>query len=344
MKHIKGYDFLRAVSIILVIVSHLGLYYILPEIPFIKNRIYNIVSGTTGVQIFFTLSGFLITYILINEKEKRGAVAYKNFYIRRFLRLTPPLLLFLITIFILMVLNMLPASKQSLIYAATYLYNFIPNRYYLGELGHTWSLGVEEQFYLLWPFVIGLFSKRKVLMLSVLVVFLCVFAIWYLPKLEWVFDYKHTRWFIPAVAPIIIGSFFAVLNTYKPKIIKQLISGDLICLLLITLLFLSPLYVPGFLLKYSYIFKSIAVSILLLYFFYNQESFILNRLEKSWFTYIGKISYGLYVYQGLFLRTGPGGDLLIQQLPYNLILTFLIAILSYELMERPILQLKKKFR
>jgi peptidoglycan/LPS O-acetylase OafA/YrhL len=91
------------------------------------------------------------------------------------------------------------------------------------------------------------------------------------------------------------------------------------------------------------LFQSIGVSILLIYIYYNQDKKIVDILNNKYLSYIGKISYGIYVYQGLFLRTGPGGKLWIQQLPQNLILTFLVAILSYHFLERPVLKLKKRF-
>ncbi len=149
MKYIKGYDSLRAVSILLVLFSHLGLYGLLPENDYIKDRVWSIISGTTGVQIFFTLSGFLITKILISEKNKFGNIHFKNFYIRRFLRLLPPLIFFYTTILFLMSTQQIQATKIGFLYSIFYAYNFVPKTYYTNELGHTWSLALEEQFHII---------------------------------------------------------------------------------------------------------------------------------------------------------------------------------------------------
>ena len=82
----------------------------------------------------------------------------------------------------------------------------------------------------------------------------------------------------------------------------------------------------------------------LVWVLYNQENRITILLDNKILNYIGKISYGLYVYQGLFLGTGPGGNLIIQQFPLNIGLTVVIAILSYEFVEKPILTLKSRFK
>src|SRR5471030_2238740 len=102
MKYIRGYDGLRAISILMVMSSHLGLFSLLPNNDYIQNRLWLIISGTTGVNIFFTLSGFLITRILVQEKLAFKKISFKNFYIRRFLRLLPPLIIFYIGIFFCM--------------------------------------------------------------------------------------------------------------------------------------------------------------------------------------------------------------------------------------------------
>lgn len=88
---------------------------------------------------------------------------------------------------------------------------------------------------------------------------------------------------------------------------------------------------------------SIGVSLFILWIYYNQNSNITYSLEFLPLKYLGKISYGVYIFQGLFLRTGPGGDLLIQQFPYNIILTIIVAVLSYHLVELKVLKLKKYF-
>jgi peptidoglycan/LPS O-acetylase OafA/YrhL len=103
------------------------------------------------------------------------------------------------------------------------------------------------------------------------------------------------------------------------------------------------LYSIESLLKLAPIIQSIGVSFLLLWLCYNQESRLTNIIDNRLFRYLGQISYGVYVYQGFFFRTGPGGDLAVQHYPLNVLLVISIAVLSYEFYEKPILKLKKRF-
>lgn len=120
MKYIKGYDTLRAFSIILVVASHL-----LPAgYEFYNTRLWIVVSGTTGVQIFFTLSGFLISTLLLKELKKKGKINLKNFFARRFLRLLPPLILFYLLIAIFMLKGDIQSTLVGYLLSLFYVYNF----------------------------------------------------------------------------------------------------------------------------------------------------------------------------------------------------------------------------
>ena len=153
---IPGLDGVRAIAFLLVFTLHTDYLYI----------------GWVGVQLFFVLSGFLITDILLRMKEKFGAGDYfKKFYGRRFLRIFPLYYLYLLIIFIVTVIviqydyrvTYMERTQDHLPYALTYIYNFFnASSAYDGEswlIGHLWSLSVEEQFYLFWPLLI--FSRHK---------------------------------------------------------------------------------------------------------------------------------------------------------------------------------------
>lgn len=344
MKFIKGFDTLRGISIIFVLITHLGLYHLLPENSYIRQRVWLLMSGTTGVQIFFTLSGFLITKILLHELNEHNRINFLHFYVRRFLRLLPPLIVFYIITATLMHQGMIESTRFGFLLSFFYLYNFVPNTHYTSELGHTWSLALEEQYYLLWPFVISYFKKKTAFILILILLLTCVIAIHQYPTFSFTKGFRPSRWFIPAVAPIVIGSFFAWLinnqegkyRTYFKQKNKYLLIG--------LLFFLFPLYTPTPILDLSFIFQSIGISFVLIWVLYNQNSKFTTILGNKFLSYIGTISYGLYVYQGLYLTTGPSGKLWIQQFPQNLVLTFLTAVLSFHLLEKPILKLKKKFK
>lgn len=119
-------------------------------------------SGGVGVDIFFVLSGFLITTILSGEHARRGDISFRNFYTRRFLRLAPALVLTCVLVGIAKPALGEPFPGTDILLALTYTANWAQALfgYYLSWLNHCWSLAIEEQFYLLWPWVILLLERK----------------------------------------------------------------------------------------------------------------------------------------------------------------------------------------
>lgn len=165
MKQIKGLDTLRAFAVIFVIIQHWGPVYdaSTPVELFVKTIL--VPDGATGVYIFFTLSGFLITSILVNARfstttPDRPSIL-KNFIIRRTLRIFPIYYIFLFALYHLL---SWPAMKSELPWCLTYTTNFMimKTNSWAAMAGHLWTLAIEEQFYLLWPWII-LFVNEKYL-------------------------------------------------------------------------------------------------------------------------------------------------------------------------------------
>jgi peptidoglycan/LPS O-acetylase OafA/YrhL len=155
-------------------------------------------------------------------------------------------------------------------------------------------------------------------------------------------NYFTERWFIPASIPILIGCLAAILHHTQPQLTLK-ISSTKWAFVLMVLCFSFTLYVPSELVRIGFLFRAIAVALLLLYIVHNQHKKWMCILEWKPLVYVGTISYGIYIYQGFFLRTGGGSEIWFQKYPLNIILAVLLAILSYELIEKPILQFKKKF-
>lgn len=342
MKYIKGYDTLRAISIIFVILSHIGMYNLIPNSFFLKDRFWKLISGTTGVYVFFTLSGFLITLILIAEIKRKGRIDFIKFFARRFLRLLPPLIIFYLIIGTLMHFKMIHTYKVGLLYSMFYVYNYLPREFLTPELVHTWSLAVEEQYYLFWPFILNFFRKKihSVLYITLIIICVGVLILYVLLQSHLGDSYVVGRWFFPASIPIFIGSFFAILISLNLSNVTGFLTHKRNVLVGV-MFYLFPLY--GIYNNYTAIFQSIGIGIFLVLIYFHQNSKTVVFLDNKYLSYIGKISYGLYVYQGLFLRTGPGGKLWFQQFPNNLIFTFVFAIVSFHFLEKPILKLKNKF-
>jgi peptidoglycan/LPS O-acetylase OafA/YrhL len=165
-----GLDALRAIAVLMVIVNHLGPDRIGPVMVF---------DGSVGVEMFFVISGFLITWLLLGEHERHGRIALGAFYQRRVARLLPASLAYL-----LVGMGLLALRQQPIPWGAVVSTVFYGTNYYQALTGaashylsHCWSLAVEEQFYLIWPFLlVGLLqrghSPRQALALSIPLVWL----------------------------------------------------------------------------------------------------------------------------------------------------------------------------
>jgi peptidoglycan/LPS O-acetylase OafA/YrhL len=147
-------DGLRAISIILVLLGHAGG-------PRGFQRI-NLQIGDyahLGVVVFFVISGFLITSLLMHEYDTTRRISLRLFYARRTLRIFPASYFYLCVICLLSASNFIHLRGVDIWHAFTYTVNFFPGRSW--QVGHLWSLSVEEQFYLLWPFAFAVSGPRK---------------------------------------------------------------------------------------------------------------------------------------------------------------------------------------
>lgn len=149
---IKELDGWRAISVLLVIVHHLGAYRYAPYTAQ-HHRIARFLSycGPFGVKVFFVISGFIICRLLILEERRYGAASLKGFYIRRAFRILPPYCLYMATICLLLSLQLIVGSWRVFLTAALFLYDIRPLGIHSWFVGHTWSLAVEEQFYIIFP-------------------------------------------------------------------------------------------------------------------------------------------------------------------------------------------------
>jgi peptidoglycan/LPS O-acetylase OafA/YrhL len=151
---IPSLDGIRAVSIALVVAWHLSSSGSAPWLA----QLWRIDSGNLGVRVFFVISGFLITSLLLAEHARTGTVNLRRFYLRRAFRIMPVFYFFLCAMAVAGALGLVPMSRSALLGAATYTANYVRTGW---TLGHTWSLAVEEQFYLLWPSLIVLLGLRR---------------------------------------------------------------------------------------------------------------------------------------------------------------------------------------
>jgi peptidoglycan/LPS O-acetylase OafA/YrhL len=122
--------------------------------------------GNLGVRIFFVISGFLITDLLLREQDRNGKISLRRFYARRTLRIFPAFYVFLSAIGICASIGWIAIHKVDLLEAGAYIINYFPGYQHSRYVRHIWSLAVEEQFYLLWPGVLSVAGKRRGLMIA----------------------------------------------------------------------------------------------------------------------------------------------------------------------------------
>lgn len=168
-RSIPSLDGLRGVSILLVMLGHArgtrGFSSWIP--PLVTDH------ASLGVQIFFVISGYLITTLILDEERTTGKISLNLFYARRTIRIFPPLYLFLLCLTIGLWTGMIELPRYNLLFAATYMMNFVPSGTGTWVTGHLWSLSAEEQFYLVWPAAIRFAGRARALAFAAILAVTC---------------------------------------------------------------------------------------------------------------------------------------------------------------------------
>lgn len=305
--HFPALDGLRGIAILLVVFYH--------NFGFIRQSYF----GWLGVDLFFVLSGYLITSILLKEVGKKGFPG--NFYRRRILRIFP--LYYLTLVLFLVVFPLLGLFRTELRYFLdnqvwlwTYLQNWLYSLQLTADaklLTHFWSLAVEEQFYLFWPFVIlWVRSPRKLLfiMLGLLLIVLAgrsALWFWQVEDLNYTTLYTFTR-----IDGICIGSILALLLQYRPRLVEKHMALIVSMLAGLNFLFyfLNRANAGGY--PYfafiGYTTFAVLFALLVHEVVTTPDTTLVNRLLSfSPLRFFGKISYGFYVFHWpvFFLLNAP---------------------------------------
>jgi peptidoglycan/LPS O-acetylase OafA/YrhL len=346
---IPSLDGVRAIAILLVLYSHAA---IPGHSPFILAAIKGR-CGFLGVQLFFVLSGFLITALMLRERERTGRVSRKGFYLRRALRILPAYAAYLALVAILPPMADNSLTAKDWFSALTYTVNFhslpIPV-----AISHVWSLSVEEHFYLMWPLVLAAGSLRaaRCAALGCMVFCLGFRCIGFLVRPDagpWL-----DLWTVSRMDDIAVGCLLA-LAALTPQWRERLdrmrgrlpvIASAIAMLALSQFLgtrfgggrFLSP---PAFALAcaLSNTINSCCIALLLWAAITRPIGLHGWFLNSRVMTGIGAISYSLYLWHVLFCDPEPG---VINAFPQNILLMFGAALLSYFLIEKRFLALKDR--
>ena len=351
MNRIPGLDGIRALAALSVVFTHLSIYKTLQDNGILSASVINSINGAAGVQAFFVLSGFLITHLLISEYEKYGNISLYNFYIRRSLRIFPLYFLVLMLVCLAQYFGEQVANSKSILFATFYSYNFIPKAWYSGVLGHTWSLAVEEHFYLVWPFIFISLAPKFRNLARVLATFFIVsfFIALMLSNWQWLNEtFFVKRWSFIAGANIAIGALLAMLLSGEDSNCRiKTLSSTSVALFFGVMLIFSEVWLKGTNYFFTQYLRAMGFAVLVGWLFLNQNSFITRSLEIAPLSYLGKISYGIYMYQGFFLSTGPyraTSQTWPPEQNIGLILLIIVAPLSYKYFEKPMLNMKSKLQ
>ena len=357
MNRIKSIDGLRAISIVMVLLAHAG-----PTMPQILRDHFLFdffANATLGVRIFFVLSGYLITRILIIEEAKAGFIHIGHFFIRRVLRIFPIFYLYILVV-VLLKLSHLPniiEKTSDVVPALFYLWNYkflwvniSGNANWF--LGHFWSLSMEEQFYLFWPFAFAIFYSKNS-GLRFFYVLVAVIVLMPVLRVGTYFLMSDNRgqiaWMLHTGGDsILIGCLGALIEKtekLKSVFVHYLNNKWLICFTLIFLFVVSPIlsvsYGGSYHLPFGISLDNIFILILLFWIMYVPTLFS-KFLDHKVMVHIGMLSYSLYVWQQIFLTNIH--KYWFNSFPQNLIIVFIVGFFSYYVIEKPILGLKRKLK
>lgn len=313
-----------------------------------------VVAGGFGVDLFFALSAFLITELLVREYEKRGKINFWAFYVRRGLRIYPLYYTFiLLTIFVFPyffqdALNY-PHNVGFLVFAANWTCAFL--NYPKSVAAPLWSVSIEEQFYFACPILFRLVGIKRIYHLAVGLIILAVCTRIFLIYSD---SPSYSIWFntFARLDPIAGGILLAILlRNGVIKKIRKWQTRVLICLTGIALSLVATRY--GFLDERGIVVVYFIIalsSVLIIWSVIHPQKIDENRYR--FLTYLGRISYGLYVFHllGLIIAENSavyfgktGFSYVLWRFAGGLLLTVALSVLSYTFLETPFLKLKKKF-
>lgn len=327
----------RAISVLLVITAH---YVVLQHGEFLARHpaiapLFHSL-GPLGVSAFFVISGFVICRLLIAEEAQTGSVSLKGFYCRRAFRILPPFLLYLAGLLLLASFHFVYARRMAILPSIFFLcdLNLVPRAPFVA---HTWSLAVEEQFYLIFPGVWRLISSRWRLQVGIAAFLLC--ALWNLAQI-----YSGSDLLVLHKLPVGFSCICCgVLMATHEDIVRAAVRRVhwIVVLLLAALVLIHPLKLDSWqeALFDSFVFPP-AIGLILL-FSVEHRGWLAGVLRSRPLQAIGVTSYGIYLWQELFTATptnyAPKGYWLRGSLGFLLI----IVPLSYVLIEKPAMRLGK---
>ena len=346
--HVPALDGVRALAVSAVVTFHLGLTWA----P----------GGYLGVDVFFVLSGFLITALLLSERDTAGRIALIRFYGRRALRLLPALLAVLGALWLFASLTVVGDSANrvrgdglaALLYFANWRAAF-GDAPFLGFMGHAWSLSIEEQFYAVWPLlVVGALALRRggrsivlALALAGAVAPALLRAAWWdgthatMARLYYGLDTRIDALFVGAVLAVVVASGRLPVGRVARLVYGLVAIGALafVAHLVATLPRTDPDLYTGLMSAVA-----VATAALIAHLVASPRAPLARLLSFPPLAALGKISYGVYLWHWpVFVATNPWGRSS-GALAAKAAIAVGLAIVSWWVVERPCLRLKDRLR
>ena len=337
-------DGLRALSIGLVLFAHSH-----PPEEFQKLAFH---CGALGVRIFFVISGFIITWLLLQEEKNCGGISLKNFYIRRIARIFPAYYTYLAVVFFLDRAGLVDGgSSIQKILNILFLANYGPCE---GPTGVLWSLGVEEQFYLIWPgifIIFRLFTKKRIALIILLGVILCSPTLRGINTLCWknqeTYFWLHRFSFLFQMDIIAWGCVGATVAFHWSRVVQYAAKHGVLVLLLaisITTLPYTAREYDGYGIEtvFGPTLEALGALLIVIVSVANSDHLIFRILNLRPVIWFGTISYSLYLWHSVFT-----GNLLQEcGISQNLWILASIgaAMISYYFIELPFVRHRKSLR
>jgi peptidoglycan/LPS O-acetylase OafA/YrhL len=332
---LPGLDGLRAVAALLVAFSHLTSIGALSTLPALRTVLQ---QGAFGVTVFFVLSGFLITWLLLREEAAHGAIDLKRFFFRRSLRILPPALVYLAVMGLLTAVGVLAVGSRDLWYSVF----FVRNLYGVGgspEVAHYWSLAVEEQFYLAWPFAFLLVTRWNRLILT---------AVTLLAVTGWrVWGGVHFGATATGAHALLVGCLLAQLRQLpatSPLLSQGMLHSPTLLVANLGVIVLL-VFVPAASSRvwgWVHVLPVLATGLVVNYVIAGHRdpfSRLMNLPPVEW---VGRLSYSLYLWQQIFCWSSLATPYAESGWPILFSASLLCACASYYGVERPALDFRAR--
>lgn len=286
-----------------------------------------------GVDIFFSISGFLICTLLLNEKNRAGAINLTSFYIRRIFRIIPPLFVYLATLTALRLSEVIPAIEPGeILTSALFLRNYFPEGSWY--TGHFWTLAIEEHFYLFVPIVLSVLSWRAGLGFAISIVVCCALIRWaefvFLPGMKVEFRTEAR------IDAIMYGAIGAFLVYHSRSTVERHLTGFRTIGILFAVV-LVCYFIPTMPVRRT--LMAIAMPLPIIFTILHARSVLAKILELHTVQWIGRLSYSLYIWQMMFLVPYDRPLGIFQNFPLAFVCAIACAAGSYYLIERPSIRL-----